>query len=129
MSYNIDSINVVHRKGFCIARTKLERLKRESGDGAPEGSTFAFLEETRRNGWFEVMEGPNDIELICPHTFWWYGEGSGSSLDELCSLLAEFEGEADLVLTWEGGDLHTGLRLRDGVVTRHKAVLGLGEEE
>lgn len=35
----------------------------------------------------------------------------------------------DLVICWEGGDSYTGLRVVDGKVTRHKVVMGLGEEE
>ena len=56
--------------------------------------------------------------------------GSGSSYDTLIeTVLPAFEGEADLVLTWEDGDSFTGLRLRDRVVTKHKVVMTLGEEE
>ena len=127
MSYNIDSIDIVHKKGFCITRTKLERLERENPE-RPESTVFEFLTDAPRDGWFELVKGPDDVELICPHMFWWSGEGSGHSEEMLIAILSEFEGDADLVLTWEGGDTHTGIRLRDGVVTKHEAVLALGEE-
>ena len=127
MSYNIDSIDVVYKKGFCITRTKLEQLEKEAGNVA-EGNIFDMLRDAPRDGYFERIGGPDGVEIIAPHAFWWYGEGSGRSEDTLIWLLAHFEGEADLVLTWEGGDSHSGLRLRNGVVTKHEAVLALGDE-
>lgn len=58
----------------------------------------------------------------------WQGEGSGSSFDAVLvkSVLPRTQGTADFVVTWEGGDKHTGLRVVEGVVTQHEVVQALG---
>lgn len=126
MSYNIDSVEIVHKHGFCITRTRLTALDDEVG-ARPESSIFDLLADGPSRG-FSSVRGPDGVELICPLQFWWSGEGSGRCTDELEQTLAAFEGDADLVLTWEGGDSHTGLRLRNHKVTKHEVVMALGPE-
>ena len=36
-------------------------------------------------------------------------------------------GSADIVYTWERGEYFTGVRVVDGVVTRHEVVMALGD--
>lgn len=126
MSTNISKIDIVQSLGFRIARTKVERLREEFADSTPDSSVFDQCLDRRDFATF--TPGLNGDELIYLHGFWWHGECSGWYEDALVELLAEFEGEADLVLTWEGGEFFTGLRLRDGTVTRHEVVMELGDE-
>jgi hypothetical protein len=108
MSYNIDSIEVIYSQGFSIGPRYEELAEKYAGE-APETNVFY-------DDW-NINRG-----------FWWSGEGSGSSYDVMLDVLSSFNGEADLVLTWEGGDSFEGLRLRDHKVTKHKVVMTLGEE-
>lgn len=106
MSYNIDSIDVIYSKGFAIGN-RYEELAETLASDLPELSVFY-------DDW-NIDRG-----------FWWNGEGSGRSYPLLKEVLASFNGEADLVLTWEGGDSFSGLRLRDHKVTEHEVVMSLG---
>lgn len=90
-------------------RSRFEELAEKYANDAPDDSVF-----------------DDDWNVGCG--VWWQGEGSGSSFDALKDVLSSFDGEADLVLTWEGGDSHTGLRLRNHVVTEHEVAFALGKE-
>lgn len=109
MSYNIDSIDVIYSKDFAIG-DGYEAAAEKYTDNAPEISVFC-------DDW-NIDKG-----------FWWYGEGSGRTFHDLKDVLSTFNGEADLVLTWEGGDSHTGLLLRNHIVTEHVVVMALGAEK
>lgn len=63
--------------------------------------------------------------------FWWYGERSGSLYndDTLAKFVQLTEGEADIIFTWEGGEFHTGLRIRDGKMKECEVVMALAPEE
>jgi len=74
----------------------------------------------------EKVEGLTE-ELLITKPFW-IGSFSGSSVSSFYKALAETEGAADLLLTWEGGESHTGLRVVDGTVTEHEVVFTLGAE-
>ncbi len=126
MSYNIDSVEVIDSHGFCITLAKLEAIKPDECD-MPEGNVFDMVDEGHH---VEKFKGPDGsgVQLICLSGFWWYGEGSGRAEDTLIEVLSHFDGRADLLLTWEGGDCHSGLRLRDGKVTKHEVVFALGDE-
>jgi hypothetical protein len=116
VSYNIDSISIVHSKDFSISEDEYHRLKGKHICEVPECSIFD-----------EDAEEFNDGRFF-PKYFWWCGEGSGHSEPLLKEVLAAFDGEADLILTWEGGDSHSGLRLRDHRVTEHLVRMSLGKE-
>ncbi len=126
MSYNIDSIEIVHRHSFCISKNRYDHLKAVTdSDEIPTSSIF-------EDDWVAqctdlVLEGKLGLNIY-PRVWWWSGEWSGHTLDSLKETLGYFDGEADLVLTWEGGDCHSGLRLREGVVTEHEVVMRLGDE-
>ena len=109
MSYNIDNIEIIHQKDFGIDPTLYQTIKANIGDEIPETSIFD-------DNW-NISKG-----------IWWSGEFSGTSFGELKNVLAAFNGEADLVVTWERGGSFTGLRLRNHKVTEHKVVFALGEE-
>jgi hypothetical protein len=116
MSYNIDSVTLIHSKDFSIEEDEYYRLKGKHEDEYPECSIFDGDAVELRDGRFYIKN------------FWWSGERSGHSEELLREVLAEFDGEADLILTWEGGDSFTGLRLRDNEVVEHEVVMALGEE-
>lgn len=120
MSYNIDSVDIVASDGFRIARAEWEALAEENEADLPE---ISFLDDQ----WATDCCVP-DGEFLVPKRMWWSGEGSGHSEELFMSLLASFKGNADLVLTWEGGDSFSGLRLVDSVVTEHKVTMSLGEQ-
>lgn len=126
MSYNIDAIEIVAAKGFRISYDALRRLARAvPEDRRPEACVCEKVEGRE--------PGPADlVEFFEPSSgeFWWHGEGSGWAFETLRDVvLPAFEGSADLVLTWEGGDSHSGLRLRKGKVTKHKVAMVLTDEE
>lgn len=121
MSYNIDSVTIVHASGFGIPSGRLAELVLRHGEDAPESSILCLE-------WLEEGGAVEEAGVVCPRCFWWHGEGSGGE-DLLREVLAAFDGEADLVLIWEGGDSLSGLRLRDHVVARHEVVLSLGAEQ
>lgn len=113
MSYNIDSIEILNQKDFTIT---------------PE----AMAEFDPSDGWIaESWEGDHADVLtsIKRNSFPWSGECSGHGEGNLIALLELFTGEADLALCWEGGDSYSGLRVRNGIVTKHKIVMALGDEE
>jgi hypothetical protein len=62
--------------------------------------------------------------------FWWCGESSGNRYHDVewDAFIALTEGEADLILFWEGGDFVTGARIRDGVVSECEVRMELAEE-
>jgi hypothetical protein len=124
MSYNIDSIEIVCSANFRISLEKLALVRAAiDEDDIAEGNVFDMIDANNKE-WSKINGA-----YVHLTNFWWYGEGSGRSEDALYALLEEFEGDADLVLTWEGGDSFTGVRLRDGEVTHHEVRMALGEEK
>lgn len=121
MSYNIDAIEILSSEGLSISRERLGELRVTcADDDLPECSIFdddwpGFCCE-ERNG------------VLFPKLLWWAGDGSGSSADLFTDILREFSGSVDLLITWEGGDSFSGLRLCDGVVTRRAVKHALGDE-
>ena len=111
MSYNIDSVETVYSKDFEIGPT-FEEMAAKYADAAPEISVF-------RDDW-NIRYG-----------FAWSGIGSGmrAAQEALPEVLSSFNGEVDLILTWEGGDSFSGLRLRNHKVTKHDVVMTLGKEK
>jgi hypothetical protein len=126
VSFNIDKIDVIHRKDFSIARSKLVKLRRfyknHSQRPLPEGCIITDPENC-----FDDWDDPS-VKTLQVNRFWFYGEGSGHAEAELSKILEAFDGEADLVICWEGGEAYSGLRLRNHVVTTHEVIMQLGEE-
>ncbi len=111
MSYNIDSIDIVSGE-LQITPAGLLRFAREHSltDRLPEGMT----------DWFS---SPEDYLDGCRlKSVPWYGESSGNSEPILRDFLSRCDGEAALLLCWEGGDRYTGLIVKDGLVTEGQVV-------
>ena len=122
MSYNSGTIDIVSSEGFCIPRTKWDALVRKFADEAPESSCLS--EDWVRDS-TEEHRG-----MLFVNRIRWQGEGSGHSWDIFVKdVLPAFLGTADLVVTWERGDSHSGLRLLNGKVTEHELTMALGEEK
>lgn len=118
MSYNIGSIDIVASEGFAITRPQLTALISAYADQAPEAS---FCSEDWPARCCEEHRGMLFVKSID-----WSGEGSGRGFDFFKDALTKFLGSADLILTWEDGDSHSGIRLLNGQVTEHEVVMALG---
>ncbi len=107
MSYNIDSSEYLSGKLY-IRPSKFREARLKYKDDTPEGN---FLNDDHIA---DIVDSDNPEPI---KNMRWYGEGSGRRFDDFKDILAMTTGEADIVLTWEGGDSITGLRVKDGVVT------------
>lgn len=115
MSYNIDTNRYINGTLF-ITRENHEKLA---------GLDICECSWIKEIHW-EDTDGPDAVREI--EKPWWYGEGSGSRYDEFKESLTYTHGEADIVCTWEGGDSHSGIRVRNGVVEERGVVLALAED-
>lgn len=120
MGYDIGSIDIVASEGFAITKPQLEAL-RARYSCQPETSILSVEWPDRC---CKEHRGMLFVDRI-----WWSGEGSGNSFEALQECLEHFLGSADLILTWAGGDSHSGLRVLNGQVTRYKVKLALSEPE
>lgn len=114
MSYNIDTCEYLGEGRLTITGENLVFLK----SGIEERAEVNFIDELDPEAKLQIIERP-----------WWYGEGSGNNFDSLKAALSYTRGTAELLLCWEGGDSYGGLRVVNGVVTAHKIVHALGEQE
>jgi hypothetical protein len=121
MSMNIDSIEIISSNAFCITRPQLDELGDLYGDSCPEVSILDVDWPQRA---CEEHRGMLFVKSLC-----WSGEGSGYTFDSFKAALAKFFGRADIIVVWEGGNGHTGLRLLNGKVTEHEVVMALGKEK
>jgi len=122
VSYNVDHVEIVASNRFCIPRDSIAILRKlVTDDDLPE---ICFLDEIDDERFFSE----DTEEILHPKHLSWCGSGSGWSVKTLETLLSHFSGSVDLVLTWEGGDSFSGLRLVDGKVTRHDVLMSLGSE-
>lgn len=113
MAYNIDSIEILKQDNFTIS-----------------DEAFAAIDVVGPELWDDCEEAQKVRDYISRNCFPWSGEGSGRGIDNLIEeVLPRFTGNADLLLTWEGGDSHSGIRIVDGVVTKHVVEMTLGDEE
>lgn len=120
MSYNIDSANVLKCDAWMLAADIGELLAKHE-DELPSD---CFLHE--------MAEKEPDAEgrVLIGDDFAWRSEGSGNSWREvfLPHVAPKIHGTLEAVLTWEGGDSHSGLRIRDGKVTEPNVVMALEDE-
>lgn len=117
MSYEISNVTLLGEFTLNITEERYRELcDRYAGKPGVEGSIFDA-------DWVELCCSVVD-GVIFPSGWWWLG--SNTAL--MCEVLAEFSGNADLLVTWEGGDSFGGVRLRDGKVSHHMVVQALGAE-
>jgi hypothetical protein len=118
MSYNITGTELVCKASY-ITMAKLEELRATYGEdeSLPEVN---FLDPD----WVKhqiVKDGK-----VYPKHIWWSGYGGSEGL--LKKLLPAFTGDFDMILIWEGGDSVTGLRVKNGKVTKHEVGYSLGKQ-
>lgn len=118
MSTNINSIEILSSEGFCISRPAWQEMR-----NTQDFPDVSFLEESWPKRCCDEIRG-----MLFVNRFSWSGEASGFLFDKLKEFLSRFHGRVDLVLTWEGGNGASGLRLLNGKVTEHKVVQALGDE-
>ena len=117
MSYNIDTIDTLCST-LRISRKNAE--KAISLTGLPEIHPLDDIDglEFGDDGYAKIER------------FSWCGEGSGWAFKStLRKFVALLEGDADLILTWEGGDSHSGVRIRGGKMTQCEVVMTLAPEK
>lgn len=118
MSYNINSTEIL--SGSLSMKASKVLAWRARRRDLPE---LCPLDDLPGNG--ALLQDLNaDIPL---QKFWWSGEFSGHAYDLLAEFVADVQGEADILFTWEGGDSFSGIRIKDGKFTEHKVVMALGD--
>ena len=115
MIYNIDSVRVLSRATLSIHVSAVLRLAEAHSD-LPE---TCFLHDAEMRAQKMLREAsPNFTEhVLVLDRLDWSGVASGATFDTFKTALAATRGRADLLLTWEGGDRLSGLRVVDGIVT------------
>lgn len=124
MSYNVTAIDIVTSEGFGIPRTVWRELALGPNSKPELAPEISFLTPNwPASGDCEEIRGILFVNRIS-----WHGEGSGRTWGFFTESLIKFLGSADLIVTWEGGDSRSGVRLVNGKVTMHKVISVLGEE-
>jgi len=117
MSYNIDNSEVIAGGPLRMEQSARERLATEHEFELPEVNFLTdddCVSDVDEDGYVEITN------------FWWYGESSENSYELLIdTILPRTKGSADIVFTWEGGDSHTAVQVRDGVVTQRDVKFSL----
>jgi hypothetical protein len=128
MSYNVDHAEIIYNNNFRMSVRSWNAFEKQADKYELEVPEIHPFDDER----FKKSDDKKDVLL---HRFPWGGEGSGWATQSthgkstLEKILAKTKGDADIVLTWEGGDSHSGVRVRDGKITWHEVVMALGEEE
>jgi hypothetical protein len=117
LSYNIDT-HVLVSGNLTLTGAQI-RAFLEEGDRLPEDCHLLDFDAEDLD-----PEKTYDFEPS------WRASGSGWSYEDvlLKKVLPATRGSADIIYTWEGGDSFTGIRVVDGVVTRHEVEMVLGAE-
>lgn len=123
MSYNIDHINTL-KCALTISANAARKLILKHESGVPEGNILEDLRDA-----LTLPDRQEDDPITLRHLSW-YGEWSGNSMDLLKEeILPKFIGVGEFILTWEGGDCVSGLRVVDGVVTEPEVTQTLAPDE
>jgi hypothetical protein len=124
MSYNITAIDILKSEGLAIPRTLWRALALPTNGTTVDAPENSFLNPS----WPQSADVEDVRGILFVKRLPWCGECSGMYWELFKELLAQFLGSADLVVTWEGGDSRTGVRLLNGKVTFHLVKLALGDE-
>jgi len=119
MSYNVDSTDIL--SGALTMKAGKILVWRARRDELPEICPLDDLPSD------EALRQHLDADVPLS-TFWWAGQFSGSSYqDVLGEFVADTQGAADILFTWESGDSFSGIRIKDGKFAEHKVVMALGD--
>jgi hypothetical protein len=129
MSYNIDHIENVSCDLRITYGKFLALMKKYEGE-LPEANFLHDLADTY--SYLDTDDDSEDLEealktVLEIKNVAWCGGGSGRTRALLETILKKCDGTADLVLIWEGGDTVTGIKVRDGNITRCKVGYTLTE--
>lgn len=117
MSYNIDNVDCKVLDAWIYAKDLHALLEQLEGELAEGNFLDEMFEESPKEEWGELPYDPaTKVKL---RNFWWYGEGSGRSYDDvlLPKIVPYIHGYVEAIFTWEGGDAVSGLIIKDGVAT------------
>lgn len=118
MSYNITHCETLKCNAWISAKNMEEILEHEY-DWFPERSfiTDAKPFKIAKAGKFVIKK------------FDFSGECSGTLFSYFLENVApKIKGELEVILTWEGGESITGLRIKNGTITQPKVVKSLADE-
>lgn len=112
MSYNIDHVETLVLDAWMSAADILMLAKKHKKD-LPEANFISGHADAAQ----KAIEEGHPTRQIQLKNFWWYGSWSGNSYHEgvLQKIAPHVTGRVDAVLTWEGGDTTSALRIVDGV--------------
>jgi hypothetical protein len=126
MSTNIDSVRVIWQAEFRIRGDVLAELIDAFEDKFPEDCFLNDLVPGGDRPWNSEWSPERWYPIVHPN---WTGEGSGHTWEILLDkVLPRTMGSADLIFCWEGGSDFSGIRVRDGTVTKHEVIQTLGEQ-
>jgi hypothetical protein len=122
MSYNIDTDYALTIKAHMTAKS-IRTLFKAHCRNLPEDN---FLENLHDS----LTGDEEDSDLIPLKNVTWRCTGSGRTYEAIFikKICPHIKGEVEVVFTWEGGDSQTGLRIRDGKVTRPKVLVALADD-
>ncbi len=111
MSHDITAIRVIRTN----LRISKKNYRRALGVRRPEANPLTTISEG------DFVDGFAKVEMD------WVGEGAGNRFHDgsFDAFVRYLEGEAELVLVWEGGDSFSGIRICDGVATRSEVQFSL----
>lgn len=122
MSTNITSVEMVSSDSFGLDKEVFEKLH------------YAYLKEKLETAECSFFDGIDnyaklDGEFYEFHSFSWSGTWSGNSYDFLLKeILPKFKGTADIIFTWEGGQMgESGVRITNGKVKGLNIIKTLSE--
>lgn len=126
MSYNIDSCEMLTNENLRITTGDVRRILIQLEEDFPEDNFFIDLEK-RIKKLVKSGESLNDEAELPIKKLTWAGEGSGYLFKTFLEKVVPFlRGSADVIFIWEGGDSISGLRIVDGVATKHEVIKSLG---
>lgn len=126
MANNVDRVEIVASNDFRLSLERYHELVTlyRRGGKIPEGSFLAEFHP--ENAWLrqqDVRDGTIYIQSL-----WWSSDFSGHTVPLLLDILKDnFEGTADIVLTYESGE-DEGYRIADGKAIQHEVIVALGDE-
>jgi hypothetical protein len=123
VSYNIDHVEILGASMLTITGENLKAVRKLAAR--------SFYSHGAETCWLNELPEADDIDdgALYPIEFEWHGEGSGHSWNEWgMKALTLTQGRLEAILTWEGGDSVTGLRVVDGVVTEPEVIKTLAPD-
>jgi hypothetical protein len=112
MIYNVSSVRTLVLEASVVARDVALLIRKYNKD-LPEHHFLKALDVPA----FDSIESGEPHRQIPIKTFEWSGTWSGNSIETLKEIASYIHGRIDAVLTWEGGDYVSGLRIQDGEYT------------